>query len=348
MNKKPNLRKRLEKLELEILSPFAAKSLKSKGRLRNEKPHPFLTCFQVDRDRIINSEAFRKLKHKTQVFLSPLEDYFRTRLTHTLAVSQISRTIGKVLALNEDLIEAIALGHDLGHTPFGHIGEKALNRIAEHGFAHNRQSVRIINNLEGKNGINLTYEVQDGILKHSKGSSDLPLIIGQLDKNNTLEGAVVRISDSIAYINHDIDDAIVSGLIKPDDIPKKARGILGNSYRKRLEIMINDIIMNSLGKDYIAWSSKIRTGSNILKDFLYKKVYPRPEIQFEMDKANKVLEEIFYYFKENPEKFKKQHKQFRKEFSIDENLCDYISSLSDDEIIAMYEKIFIPEKWIRL
>ncbi|MDD3626100.1 MAG: deoxyguanosinetriphosphate triphosphohydrolase [bacterium] len=342
------LRQKIEKFEQDNLSPFSCRSQDTKGRMKQEELHPYLTCFQVDRDRVLHSEAFRKLKHKTQVFLSPLEDYFRTRLTHTLTVSQIAKTIGKVLFLNEDLIEAIALGHDLGHTPFGHMGEKALNTISKKGFAHNVQSVRIVDTLEGGTGLNLTFEVRMGILRHSKGSSDLPLVIGKLDSQNTLEAAVVRISDSIAYINHDIDDAIVSGLITPDDLPKKPRTILGHSYKKRLEVMIQDIIINSLNKDRIMWSSKVRDSANILKEFLYKKVYPRPEIQIEMDKADKVLKDIFNFYMTNPGKFKMEYSGFRKKFSLEENLLDYISSLSDDEIISKYEKIFIPEKWIRL
>lgn len=343
-----NIRTKIEEFEEKYLSKFACRTRDSSGRASPEKLHPYLTCFQVDKDRILHSEAFRKLKHKTQVFLSPLEDYFRTRMTHTLAVSQIATTIGQALFLNTHLIEAIALGHDLGHTPFGHQGEKALNSISETGFKHNIQSVRIVEVLEGGTGLNLTHEVRQGILTHSKGSRDLPEVIGQLTDESTLEEAVVRISDSIAYINHDIDDAIVSGLITPDNIPSKAREVLGNSYISRIDTMIRSIIKQSAEKARIAWSSEVRDSANILKDFLYKEVYPRPEIQHEMDKADKVLRDIFKYLKEDKTRLEKLYRGYNPDEVIDQSICDFISSLSDDEMIRIYEKIFIPEKWIRL
>ena len=339
-----NTREVSESYEDKALSRFAKRSCDATRKEREEKSE-LLTSFQVDVDRIIHSESFRKLKHKTQVFLSPLEDYFRTRLTHTLAVSHIARVIGRALWLNGDLIEAIALSHDLGHTPFGHVGEKALDRVSSLRFHHQSQSLRVVDFLENKRGLNLTDEVRTGIIYHAKGDRDLPERIGPLNKKETLESAVVRISDSIAYINHDIDDSIVAGIITSRDLPMSSKQILGNNFKIRTFRMIKDIINSSSNKPYIAWSKRICSATNGLKDFLYTHVYRTGKIHVQMQKAEKIIIELYKTFKRNTDLLKTRYRNFRKEFNIERTITDYIAGMSDREAIALYEELFVPVAW---
>ncbi len=283
-----NIRENYEQFEMDHLSLQASKSKLSKGRLTEEPKCEIRTDYQRDRDRILHSKAFRRLKHKTQVFLSPEGDHYRTRLTHTLEVSQIARTIARSLNLNEDLTEAIALGHDLGHTPFGHTGERILNELCESGFKHNEQSLRVVDFLEIRNekqGLNLTYEVRDGILNHPLGY-----------KAATLEGQIVNISDRVAYINHDLDDAIRANIIKPGQLPEKFLKQLGYSHGQRINTMIVDIIYNSINNDKIVMSDVIAQSTTELRDFLFENVYYNKIAKSEEEKTTFIVEKIFEYY----------------------------------------------------
>ena len=281
-----SIRENLEQMEQIYLSPFATKSVNSIGRDREEPQCDIRPVFQRDRDRILHCKAFRRLKHKTQVFLSPKGDHYRTRLTHTLEVSQNARTIAKALRLNEDLVEAIALGHDLGHTPFGHAGERVLNELCEEGYRHNEQSVRIVEKLEKDGeGLNLTWEVKDGILNHQ--TSLMP---------HTLEGKIVRLSDKIAYINHDIDDAIRAMLLTEEEIPLELRKTLGMTTRERLDTLIHNIITNSIGQDDILMSPEILEAMQELRRFMFEKVYMNPRAKGEEEKAERLLRELYLYY----------------------------------------------------
>ena len=281
-----SIRENLERMEEISLSPFATLSVISRGRDREEPQCDIRPVFQRDRDRILHCKSFRRLKHKTQVFLSPKGDHYRTRLTHTLEVSQNARTIAKALRLNEDLVEAIALGHDLGHTPFGHAGERILNELCEEGYRHNEQSVRIVEKLEkdGK-GLNLTWEVRDGILNHQ--TSMMP---------HTLEGKIVRLSDKIAYINHDIDDAIRAKVMSEEDIPLEIRKVLGMTTKERLNTLIHNIIMNSMGKNDIVMSEEIGGAMQDLRKFMFQKVYTNPAAKGEEAKAERLLCELYAHY----------------------------------------------------
>jgi len=340
------IRKQTEEIERKILHPRACLSSGSRGRIRPEKEGDIRTCFQRDRDRIIHSKSFRRLKHKTQVFLAPKGDHYRTRLTHVLEVSQIARTIARALRLNEDLTEAIALGHDLGHTPFGHAGEDILRDIHPGGFDHYKQSIRVVDVLEkGGKGLNLTYEVRNGILKHSKGKG---LIIpeSRAHKADTLEGQVVRVSDIIAYINHDLDDAIRAGVIRSTDIPKNVNRILGDTHAKRIDAMVRDFIYQSLATDLesLAMSEKVLAMTYKLRDFLYDRVYESEMIIREFNKAKRILRDLYSYYLEHTE-----------EVSIDvvkgeksdkhQTVCDFIAGMTDRFAMMTYEKIFLPQQW---
>ncbi len=284
-----NIRERIEEREKLLLSPHGKQSSQSLGRRDPESKCDVRTDFQRDRDRIIHSKAFRRLKHKTQVFLSPGGDHYRTRLTHTLEVSQIGRTIGRALSLNEDLVEAISLGHDLGHTPFGHTGERILNKLNPNGFKHNDQSLKIVDFLEQRNtkrGLNLTFEVRDGIKSHT--GEEIP---------TTLEGYIVKYADRIAYINHDIDDAIRAGVIKDNDLPKEAIRVLGETHGHRINTMIIDVIKNSLDKDFIGMSEEIGQATSILRDFMFENVYYNKEAKSEDEKTEYIIEQLFLYYK---------------------------------------------------
>jgi len=334
------IRKEYEEREDKFLSPLAVRSSKSKGRKNQEKEDPIRTCFQLDRDRIIHSKAFRRLKHKTQVFISPVEDHYRTRLTHTLEVAQIARTVARALKLNEDLSEAIALGHDIGHTPFGHAGEDVLDAILKRiddapqkYFMHNEQSVRVAEFLEkGGKGLNLTLEVIDGILHHPQKDAHLPA---------TLEGQIVRYSDHIAYIRHDIEDALLAGIIRPGDLPKKHTDILGKNI---LDTIIPNMIEKSMGKNRIQMDSSIEDAMNGLYDFLYERVYTSTVAKGEESKIPYLLNQLFKYYRDNPASLP----YFRKEWTEKElvqNIIDFIAGMTDRYATSKFTEIFVPNEW---
>lgn len=331
-----SIRENLERMEEISLSPFATLSVNSRGRDREEPQCDIRPVFQRDRDRILHCKSFRRLKHKTQVFLSPKGDHYRTRLTHTLEVSQNARTIAKALRLNEDLVEAIALGHDLGHTPFGHAGERILNELCDEGYRHNEQSVRIVEKLEkdGK-GLNLTWEVRDGILNHQ--TSMMP---------HTLEGKIVRLSDKIAYINHDIDDAIRAKVMSEEDIPLEIRKVLGMTTKERLNTLIHNIIMNSMGKNDIVMSEEIGGAMQDLRKFMFQKVYTNPAAKGEEAKAERLLCELYAHYMGHieilPEQYQRMHSEGEKKERV---VCDYISGMTDQYAVAKYREIFLPKAW---
>ncbi len=332
-------REDLEKRELEFLAPSAAKSCQSKGRSVPEEKCAIRTEFQRDRDRIIHSKAFRRLMHKTQVFLAPEGDHFRTRLTHTIEVSQIARTIARGLNLNEDLTEAIALGHDLGHTPFGHNGEEVLNTIHPGGFEHNVQSLRVADVLEmtsSRKGMNLTAEVRDGIVNHT-GSR----------KPFTLEGQVVKISDRVAYINHDIDDAVRSGVISMDDIPRKALETFGYSHAERINNMVTDIIRESDGKDEILQSPLFKDELITLRSFMFNHVYKSSRVKKEEDlaKVEVVIKSLYEYFLKNPDKLPEDLQEIAAANGINEAVKDYIAGMTDRFALNVYTDLFVPKSW---
>ena len=331
-----NIREMMEKREMQMLSPYATMSVNSGGRDRAEPECDVRTVFQRDRDRILHSKSFRRLKDKTQVFLAPQGDHYRNRLTHTLEVSQIARTIAKALCLNEDLVEAIALGHDLGHTPFGHAGERALNRIHPGGFAHYRQSVRVVELLE-KNGegLNLTKEVRDGILNHR--TSGHP---------STLEGQVVRFSDKMAYIHHDMDDAQRAGIITEDDVPVTLRLLLGDSTKDRLNTFIHDIIENSTGKDHISMSENIQEGLNDMRTLMFRNVYENPTAKSEEKKAVHMLEQMYEYYNAFPQEMSIEYRDLISRGEKKEQVvCDYLSGMTDQYAMQKFRELFIPKGW---
>jgi len=332
-----NIREEQEKREHRIFSPYASFSDESRGRDRDEEPCPMRTIYQRDRDRIIHCKTFRRLKHKTQVFLAPEGDHYRTRLTHTLEVAQIARSIARALNLNEDLTEAIALGHDLGHTPFGHAGERTLNSLCPMGFAHYKQSIRVVEFLEKDGqGLNLTWEVRDGILNHRTSGNP-----------STLEGKAVRLSDKIAYINHDIDDGIRAGILKESDIPSEYTDVLGNSTKERLNTMISDIIMNSIGKNDLVMSEPVRKAMTELRKFMFESLYLNPTAKSEEAKADKLITELYRYYVANTDKLPDTYKRFITEFDErpEQVVCDYIAGMSDQYSISKFQEIFVPKTW---
>jgi dGTPase len=327
-------REHTEMLEREILSPYAALSSRSKGRLAPEEQCDIRTDFQRDRDRIIHSKAFRRLKHKTQVFLSPEGDHYRTRLTHTLEVSQIARTIARALRFNEDLTEAIALGHDLGHTPFGHTGEAVLNEICPKGFSHNIQSLRVVEILEKDGaGLNLTWEVRDGILNHT--SRDIAA---------TVEGRLVSLADRVGYINHDIDDAIRAGIISVEDLPLNCVDVLGDTHSRRINNMITDIIDNS-ADGCINMSKPVKDAMNQLREFMFSHVYLDPVAKREEKKAQHVVKELYFYFLKHVDKLPEDMKLLLECTDISDVVCDYVAGMTDTYAIRMYKELFLPESW---
>ena len=331
----------LENREKQILSPLAAKSAESRGRQVEEEPCATRTDFQRDRDRIIHSKAFRRLMHKTQVFLAPEGDHFRTRLTHTIEVSQIARTIARALNLNEDLTEAIALGHDLRHTPFGHNGEDVLNQIHPGGFEHNVQSLRVVDYLESngtRRGMNLTQEVRDGIVNHT--GKDIPF---------TLEGQIVKISDRIAYINHDIDDALRSGVISYSDIPVECINVLGRDHRNRINTLVNDMIENSIDKDHISLSKKCSHYMNLLRSFMFEHVYQNPVAKSEEVKAINMIKNLYEYYVEHIEALPKEYLQMMeiKAIKKEQIICDYIAGMTDNYAVMKFQEAFEPLGWKR-
>ncbi len=332
-----NIRIQNEDLENLILSKYACKSRESKGREKQEEKCLMRTDFQRDRDRIIHSKAFRRLKHKTQVYISPNGDHYRTRITHTLEVSQISRTIARALRLNEDLVEAIALGHDLGHTPFGHIGESALNKISENGFKHNIQSLRVVDKLEikkDKRGLNLCYETRDGIRNHS--GKDLP---------QTLEGMLVRLCDRVAYINHDIDDSIRAGIISNEDLPKDITRVLGESHGDRINTMVMNIIENSLDNSSIEMSEEVKEASDSLRKFMFENVYLDEKVKQEADKAERIIKELYFYYLDNPEYIPENFRRYDDDVNPEIIVCDYIAGMTDRYVMYKFQEIFVPKSW---
>ena len=330
MEKSP--REYTEELENAVLSPYAARSSESRGRLREEEKCPLRTDFQRDRDRIIHCNAFSRLKRKTQVFLNPAGDHYRTRLTHTLEVSQIARTISRALRLNEDLTEAIALGHDLGHTPFGHAGEQILNKISPKGFRHYEQSLRVVDCIEkdGK-GLNLTAEVRDGILKHTDSVAD------------TKEGYVVRLADVIAYINHDIEDAIRAGVILREDLPEGATRVLGKSKSERITSLVCSIIDN--GAENLSYSPEVEAAKNELSAFMFRNVYHNPVCKSEESKAKTMIQMLYGYFVERPEKLPPDYLRLADLFDADTAVCDYIAGMTDGYCTNLFLSIFVPKGW---
>lgn len=333
-----NIREKLEAWEHEYLCEYASFSDQSKGRDIEEPMCDVRTIYQRDRDRILHSKSFRRLKQKTQVFLSPEGDHYRTRLTHTLEVSQTARTIARALRLNEELTEAIALGHDLGHTPFGHAGERALNEVCSTGFKHNEQSIRVVERLEKKGkGLNLTFEVRDGILNHKTTGEP-----------STLEGKIVQLADKIAYINHDIDDAIRGGILREEELPAHCTKVLGNSTRNRLNTIIHDVIASSEGIGDIVCSSEIRQAMAGLRSFLFETVYTNPVAKGEEGKAKRMLQELFHYYVVNPEIMPAEYVAMVEQGENREVVvCDYIAGMTDNYAVLKFQEAFEPSGWKR-
>lgn len=327
------IREAIEQRERETLSRYAALSGASRGREMAVEPCPLRTCFQRDRDRIIHCKSFRRMKHKTQVFLSPEGDHYRTRLTHTLEVAQIARTISRALGLNEDLTEAIALGHDLGHTPFGHVGEAVLDSLLPGGFQHNEQSLRVVEKLEGGTGLNLCWEVRDGILHHKKDG-----------KPATLEGQAVSLADRIAYINHDIDDALRANVLTPSDIPRGLVELLGDTHGVRIHTMIMDVVQESFGKNAVAMSKTIGEATNEMRSFLFRRVYVDSIAKSEEGKARSLIEHLFNHYVENVQVLSAEFTQNLHD-GIPRVAADYIACMTDRYAISDYMRLFVPQSW---
>ncbi|HWQ97357.1 MAG TPA: deoxyguanosinetriphosphate triphosphohydrolase [Clostridia bacterium] len=333
-----NPRQYFERLEAETLSPYATLSKNTRGRQTPIEPCQIRTEFIRDRDRILHSKSFRRLKHKTQVFLSPQGDHYRTRLTHTLEVSQIARTISRALRLNEDLTEAISMGHDLGHTPFGHSGEDVLDELLPGGFEHNEQSLRVVEKLENDGeGLNLTFEVRDGILHHKKTGTPA-----------TLEGVVVSLADRIAYINHDIDDAIRAGVLKESDLPAECVRVLGNSHGKRINTMILDVVEQSAGKPAVTMSARMYEQFDSLRDFMFENVYKNPKAKSEEEKAKRVIHELFEYYLSHTEQLTGEYAKYLVIDGKERAVADYIAGMTDNYAVSEYMRIFVPKAWMDL
>ena len=341
------IREALEEREQEILAPQAAKSSESRGRVRLEPEDDVRPAFQHDRDRIIHSKAFRRLKHKTQVFFAPTGDHYRTRLTHTLEVSQIARTVAKVLRLHEELTEGIALGHDLGHPPFGHAGERVLQSLVPGGFNHYEQSLRVVDVLENNGqGLNLTWEVRDGIAHHSKGKKGAPVGLKPSERASTLEGQIMRVADLIAYVNHDIDDAIRAGLLTERDLPSDAVGVLGDASSTRIGRMVRDVVVeterNSLSE--ICMSKEVLEATLEMRSFLFEALYENGKSTSEFKKASGVLTGLWEKLRESPEQF--LDKKIIKRDGLDIAAKDFLAGMTDRYAIGLFEQIFIPKPWI--
>jgi dGTPase len=331
----PSPREVTERIERETLAPHATRSEASKGREREEAPDPLRTCFQRDRDRIVHSKAFRRLKHKTQVFLAPEGDHYRVRLTHTLEVAQIARTAARALRLNEDLTEAIALGHDLGHTPFGHLGEEALSPFLGRPFRHNEQSLRVVDHLEnGGRGLNLTWEVRDGILNHP-WSMPAPA---------TPEAAVVRLADRIAYVNHDVDDAVRAGVLRPEDLPTEVLEVLGRTHGQRIDTLVTDLVATSADGPQVGLSEPVARALDVLRTFLFERVYLRPEARAEQEKAIALVRTLFAYYLEHPEAVPEEY--HRAPGDLPTRIADYIAGMTDRYALRVYEQLFLPQGWL--
>lgn len=327
-------REMTEKNEKLILSEYACCASDTRGRERQTELDDLRTEFQRDRDKVIHSNAFRRLKHKTQVYLIPTGDHYRTRLTHTLEVSQIARTISRALSLNEDLTEAIALAHDLGHTPFGHAGERALNEVCEDGFKHYEQSLRVVDLIEkGGEGLNLTFEVRDGILKHT---NDIAL---------TREGYVVRLADVIAYINHDIDDSIRAGIISENDLPREATDILGHSRSERITTLVRSVVDN--GAQNLHMDEDVQRAHDMLHRYMFENVYTNPVCKSEEIKARELILRLYSYYEKNPDRLSPLYHRLAERFGMSRAICDYIAGMTDSYAISTFESAFIPKGWNR-
>lgn len=328
-------RERTEQIERETLSPHAVLAAGSKGRERPEPDDPLRTCFQRDRDRIVHAKAFRRLKHKTQVFLAPEGDHYRVRLTHTLDVSQIARTAARALRLNEDLTEAIALGHDLGHTPFGHLGEQALTPFLGRPFRHSEQSLRVVDHLEDDGaGLNLTWEVRDGIVHHP----------WSMPPPSTLEAQVVRFADRIAYLNHDVDDALRAGVLDLAELPPEAIEVLGATHAERINTLVLDLVSQSEGRAEIRLSDEVFGALDRLRDFMFAEVYLRESSRAEHEKAVKLLRDLFAYFLEHPGELPEEY--HRAPGDLPTRVADYISGMTDRYALRTYERLFLPQGWL--
>ena len=330
------VRERMEQEEYDVLSPQAQKAAETKGRPSPEEDNDVRTCYQRDADRILHSKSFRRLMHKTQVFLSPEGDHYRTRMTHTLEVARIARTICRGLRLNQDLAEAAAYGHDLGHTPFGHAGEKALSSMMEKPFRHNEQSLRVVDKLErGGTGLNLTYEVRDGILNHQT-----------IGKPHTLEGKVVRLSDKISYIHHDMDDAVRAGILKESDVPENIRSVIGCTPSERLDHFVHDIVTNSMGKNDICMSEPIARAMKDMRQFMFDNVYQNPVAKSEEGKAEMLMETLYQHFMKHIDELPEEFLNLLSEGEPREQvICDYVGAMTDRFAISLYEEIYIPKSW---
>lgn len=341
------IREKIEKKERQTLSPYASLSCESIGRKNDDQLCSIRTIFQHDRDRILHSKAFRRLKHKTQVFFSPEGDHYRTRLTHTLEVSQVARTVARALSLNEDLTEAIALGHDLGHTPFGHAGERVLQELKPGGFRHVEQSLRVVEVLEkdGK-GLNLAHEVCDGILMHSKGRG--PLVSPDPQSTAaTLEGQIVRLADIIAYVNHDLDDAVRAGLIGENEIPQQVVEVVGSSHSQRIGRMVSDLIEQSLLSDggVIVLSAEMDEAICELRNWLFARVYQVDHVHVDFIKASRLLRELFLYYQENEDDFLEYGGRRLRDDSFEVSISDFIAGMTDRFALALYHQLFLPQPW---
>jgi dGTPase len=341
------IREGLEHRELETLAPQAAKSADTRGRLRPEREDDVRPAYQHDRDRIIHSKAFRRLKHKTQVFFAPAGDHYRTRLTHTLEVSQIARTIAKVLRLHEELTEAIALGHDLGHTPFGHTGERVLDSLVPGGFRHYEQSLRVVDILENDGrGLNLTFEVRDGIGRHSKGKKGAPVGMDQTARAATLEGQIMRVADLIAYVNHDIDDAVRAGVLRESDLPQASVQVLGSTSSSRIAAMVKDVVIQTQagGLDEIRMSEPVLDATLAMRSFLFDAVYENREATAEFRKATGILGGLWEKVRERPDEFLDRHIIERE--GLDAAARDFLAGMTDRFAVTLYERLFIPKPWV--
>ena len=343
------IREQLEQRERDVLAPQAAKSAETRGRLRSEEEDPIRPAFQRDRDRIIHCKAFRRLKHKTQVFFDPTGDHYRTRLTHTLEVSQIARSIAKVLRLNEELTEAIALGHDLGHTPFGHAGERVLNDLIPGGFNHYEQSLRIVDVLEHEGeGLNLTWEVRDGIARHSKGKNGLPVGTDADHRAGTIEGQIARVADIIAYVNHDIDDAVRAGILRHEDLPPERVTVLGRTSSERIGRMVTDVVLQTMegGLTEIRMSDRILQATLGLREFLFEAVYENDLATAEFKKAAGILGGLWERLRAEPREF--LDARTIQTDGLDAAARDFLAGMTDRYAINLYEQLFIPKPWVSL
>jgi dGTPase len=331
----PTPRERTEEIERDVLTQHATLASATKGRERQESADPIRTCFQQDRDRIVHSKAFRRLKHKTQVFLAPEGDHYRVRLTHTLEVSQIARTAARALRLNEDLTEAISLGHDLGHTPFGHLGEQALTPFLGRPFRHNEQSLRIVDHLENEGrGLNLTWEVRDGILHHT----------WSMPPPSTAEAHVVRFADRIAYVNHDVDDAVRAGVLREDELPDEAVEVLGRTHSERIDRLVTDLVERTGEGPDVRLSDEVFRALDALRDFLFERVYLRDQARAEQDKAIGLVRTLFTHFLEHPDEVPEEY--HRAPGDLPARVADYIAGMTDRFALRTYERLFLPQGWL--